>query len=585
MTAERLRLVLGATGAVAGFAYYILLEEQALAMAPASLHRFVVYFAIAFFPAFGLLAGPLLPAVAALRAAIIATALSLLVVLAGLRFTVDRPSDILEPASSGLMIGPFLLLVTLLIPLSVTRQWFDYATFFRSAWSAALKTIIALLFLLLFWAVYFLSNALLELVGIDILDDLASEEVFSITLSGAVLGVVLAIAFELDELITTILRLVFGLLRLLLLPVTAVATLFVIAALVQGLDVVFSQRSAAGTMLAMTAGAMLLVIATLGTKDEDFARHLILLWSLRILGAALPIMVSIAIYALWLRIGEYGWTPDRLAGILAAAVALIFTLPVAAYALPSRSDWQRHVRNGLLWSVLATVGIAILWFTPLLDAQRISARSQLARLTGGLTDPATYSYYPLAHEWGKAGKNALDSFKAMKPGPEVQSLIAAAERADNKWAAEQVATRAGNASSWRQLFARIETRPAAATLPPIEDVASDSLAHSPPNGHNASCLQENEPRCIAVAGDFLPRVSGIEWAIVSQQYPGTYPQVTLLYSDAGVWHFSSFGVDFSAEDDADLISILRDRPLEWIDPGVRGLAIGNTTLMPMNPRN
>lgn len=87
-------------------------------------------------------------------------------------------------------------------------------------------------------------------------------------------------------------------------------------------------------------------------------------------------------WALWLRIAQYGWSPERLYGVLITIVALVWTV-------------------GFCLSVLFTVGIhkglcsyhsgyritgadlPVLVYTPVLDPRRISVESHMARYQDG----------------------------------------------------------------------------------------------------------------------------------------------------------------------------------------------------------
>ena len=53
----------------------------------------------------------------------------------------------------------------------------------------------------------------------------------------------------------------------------------------------------------------------------------------------LPLLAGLAVYALWLRIGQYGLTPDRVVAVGATLVALLHALALMAAVLRRRDGW------------------------------------------------------------------------------------------------------------------------------------------------------------------------------------------------------------------------------------------------------
>ncbi len=590
-----LRAILAVTGAIAGLAFYVLIDERALAGVPAALHRFVVFLAIAGFPAFGLMAGPLTPAKAALRAALLATVVSALMVWAGFRFEVSSREDIFLPTGQGLLLGPFLLLAALLIPFTINAGtkggWRNYESLFTLAWTAGIKVIVSLLFLGLFWAVYFLSHELLSLAGIEILDDFMDLDWGPYLLNGLVLGIALAVTCELEGVIQTLLSLVLRLLRLLLVPVTAVITLFVVAALAQGLGTVFSSFSAASTMMLMAGGAVLLVIAALEATDAEASTHPAIIWSTRLLALVLPIMSAIALYALWLRISEYGWTPPRLLASLGALIVALFTLPIAFFALPARPGWQRGIRQSVVWGVIAAIGLSTLWFTPLLNAQRISASSQLARLLDGRIDAENYSFWPMAKRWGHAGTRAISAYEATSPPEAVAARISSAIESNNRYDPSPQTKPPTSPDDWNRLRTTLLRRPESATLPSAAELAPLALGMLSTGYFMRQCdvkMSEGEaeviggePSCIAIQDNFLTQTDTLEWMLVTQESIGKYTQVILItQNEYGRWSLHPTDHSYGRGSGVDVIEPLSQGNYEMVPPRVQGLSVGDLVIMP-----
>ena len=90
----------------------------------------------------------------------------------------------------------------------------------------------------------------------------------------------------------------------------------------------------------------------------------------------LPVMAGLAAYAVWLRVGQHGWTPERLFVALACGLALVYGL-VYALAVLRGVGWMGRIRQAQHRSGAAVILLAGLWLTPVLNAERISARNQL----------------------------------------------------------------------------------------------------------------------------------------------------------------------------------------------------------------
>ncbi|MEM9229621.1 MAG: hypothetical protein AAGB10_08450 [Pseudomonadota bacterium] len=587
-----LRITLCVIGALAGLAYYALIDERVLSHMPVEVQRLAIYWVIALFPAFGLMAGPIRIRRAAVLSFSLATILATLVTWAGGRFdsAEAQPLDVLEPTGHGLFLIPYVILAAMFVPVltasaKVPSDWKNYRPLFALAWNAGVKALVAVLFLGLFWAVYLLSDALLQLASIDLLAQVLELRYGPYLLSGAVVGIALAVTCELDRVVDTLLGLVLRLLRLLLIPVAGVMALFVIATLFQGLEEVFQRTSAAATMLGMAAGAIVLVAAGLDADDGEATQNLALIWATRLLAVALPLIASVAIYALWLRVDQYGWTPARLAAGLSALVVVFYVLPVTLNGINAATGWQQRTRKGFVWATMATALIGALWFTPIIHAQKISAGSQVARLLDGRTDIDSYDFWPLAREWGIAGRQAMAELRSQPLGSKVVAAMDGAETASSRYASQQ-ATQAFTASeSWDQLTGVMPVLPADESLPRFAAI-TDPFGTLNPSRILRQCQAPEVnglPRCVAKQSDLMLDVPGPEWLIVAQSRPGGISNGWILSrrgSDSWVW--ADLGTIRRPGENRDVVQALIDGNSKLISPQIQGLQVGDAVFMP-NP--
>jgi len=586
----RLRPILGLVGALAGFAYFALIEDHILEGAPTVIQRFVTYFAIAVFPAFGLMAGPVKVSRAGILAVALAAVTALLVTWAGTRFAQDpaRLFGVLEPTDNGMIVAPFLALTALSLPcLTAAGQsrngWRDAARVMPIAWAFVLKGLISLLFLGLFWIVYFLSHQLLSLAGLDILEDLIDWDPGAYLLSGALIGLALAVTCELDGLVSTAVTLVLRLLRLLLVPVAGVLTLFVLATLAQGLDDVFNSSSAAATMMGMAAGAIVLIAASLSLEDDTVHTPRAVAWSARVMGVVLPVVAGIAAYAIWLRVGDYGWTPPRLLASIIAVVVVLFVAPLSWHAVMARAGWPGRILGGFNWALLGTLVLGVLWFTPILNAQRIAAASQLDRLVSGEIDVTRYDFWPLTRGWGTSGTEAIATYRATDPPEHAELRISAAENANRRWQAIRHQNGESDAALWQALNDNVFRVPEDEPLPDIDQFGKDVLSGLYLSRFVNLCGdRETLERCVAVRGNFLTTVPQEEWLLIAQLRPGDWVEMRLLHQafEGSDWVTVDMQHSPQLEPNHDVIEAIRTGAYDWVPAQIQGLEIGPVRLMP-----
>lgn len=157
------------------------------------------------------------------------------------------------------------------------------------------------------------------------------------------------------------------------------------------------------------------------------------------IAALLPApLILIAAYGLALRVGQHGWTPDRVA---AAACLLVGAAYAGGYAFaalrPGR--WLAAMeRTNVITAVLA-VAVLLALFTPLVDPARLSVNSQVRRLHAGRIAPDSFDYAFLKPDPVAYGRRALDRLKA-DANPAIAKAAAAADRLQSRVDAPVTAT-------------------------------------------------------------------------------------------------------------------------------------------------
>ena len=382
--------------------------------------------------------------------------------------------------------------------------WRDYEALFDNSWSIFVRSITAWSFTGLVWLVIFLSDQLLELVGFEYIGAAVEKLWFSMPLTGVLLGLALAVLNELTTVVSMLRRLVLQLLRLLLPMVAIVVGLFILLVPFQGFEKVFGSLSAAGTMLVMVAGAVTLITSAIDARDSDAAKSRLMVLSAKVLALLLPIISVIAVYAIWLRVGQYGWTPPRVSGAVISVVVFVYSLAYAI-SVARGAGWQGHIRQANTWMAVAVMGLSALWFTPLLNAERISASGHLDRFLSGRISVDDLDVWELGDYWGSAGKAALVEIREVTDHSEqtkLQEKLAHFDGGESRW-------HFGNAKDTSSALADRATLRKLMPVLPDDQVMPEEIFHVLPNitvGRIlTSCKEElpdGRPGCVMVVGAF-----------------------------------------------------------------------------------
>lgn len=533
-----LRGWLGALGVGAGTALWYLFERMPLDPPDERMHLALVLLAVTFFGPALLITGPLRVAGALGAAALIALASVGLSHWAGLRFA--SVADYLATPRHMIALA---LAIVVGLPFIVARSsgrggWRDYPALFGSAWSLVVRTLAAVLFTLLFWLVLGLSDLVLRLVEVTVLQRLIEADWSRYIVSGGVLGLALAVTHEMRAVLGA-----FVILRLLrlLVPVICVVNLVFLALVpVRGIEALFDVLggfSPAGVLLAMAAGAVTLVTSAVDSREEEGVRRPGMVLATRLLALTVPLLVGLAIWALALRIGQYGWSPNRLAAATAAVFLGGYGLihAVSALRLPlTGTGWGAGVRRGNTLMALGLVAIAALSLTPLLDAERISARSHEMRLLDGRLAAAQLDLAALENDWGRAGQAAALRLRAhaAQPGQEaLAARIAAHDRARTRMALP-LDTVTGPQDALAALRDILPLAGAPAEAPP-------GLLEALPAHRAAEIAEGCRPqvpgeaaRCVGIVETFWPEAGEEAQLLILWQLPGSDVLQTTVISQA-----------------------------------------------------
>ena len=496
-----------------------------------------------------------------------------------------------EMLDTGHVGGALVALATLPVPFAVAlglggrAGLTDYRVLFTESWNIVVRYVSAGLFVGVALLVLWLLGALLELVGVTVLREVLRDDLGLWLMSGATFGLGLSVVTELSDTVSPYLLL--RLLRLLTPLVLAVVVIFVGALPLRGLGALFGEISAASALLSTAIAAVALISIVADEDDVEAAQGLILTASARGLMALVPVLAGLAIWALALRVGQYGWTPGRVAAAALASMVAGYGLGYLA-ALSTGRRWREKLRQTNVTMAFAIIVVAALWLTPLVSPEAISVRSQVARLVTGQTTVAQLPLWEMKHDWGKAGLLGLEQLRARADGALVARLDWL-DTSDSRWVFEQ-----GVPDTTARGLDRLRE---AVTLMPAGTVWPDGLAETLAGELHAAGIADcarprpvGRPGCVMVLADLVPQLPGAEavFLTVYRSYPpaqvyqglsggGWAAGRPILLRGAGVP-----GAEAAQPTGESLIAALGQGPLEIAPVALNALQLGpwQVTLKP-----
>lgn len=342
------------------------------------------------------------------------------------------------------------------------RCHFTSGSVHNHAWTDAVIGAASFAFVGVAFLLAWLIAGLFDLIGIDVLKLWLQEGEFGFALAGFAFGASVGILRERDALVGTMQRLVMVVLGVLAPVLAAALLLFLLSLPLTGLAGLWNGwASAAALTLAAAGGAYLLLNAAIGLGDGDKPTNRVLHWAALVLALVVLPLAGLAMAAVLLRVGQYGWTPERLWAVVCAGVAIIYGVAGWWAVGRRRMDFAPLIRTLQTRLALGVCALALILALPIVDFGAISARDQLARLRNGTTQLADFDWQAMAFDFGPVGRAALQ--RMARSGPLEQRVKArAALAADNRYDVPQVPAAQRNAAP---LAERLRVLPDGRTLP------------------------------------------------------------------------------------------------------------------------
>ena len=299
-----------------------------------------------------------------------------------------------------LILGCFLALL-FLRPL-VERRAPEYGEIFADSWRNALVAGLSWALALGVTAVLMLWGELFRVIGIEFFIDLFTEDWFLFPVLSVVVGLGVYIFRGLAKVIGGIAGLLQGLMWLLLPLALTVTALFLAALPFTGLAPLWDTGS--GTSLLMALNLFVLFTLNAVYQSGGHLPYPMPMHRLLCIGAALlPVISLLALYGLYLRVDQYGWTVARCWALLISLLITLFSLGYAGSVLRFREAWTGKLASVNLPMSLLMLGLILLLNSPLLDFRKISLASQLGRVERGEIALEEFDFYDARENMGRSG--------------------------------------------------------------------------------------------------------------------------------------------------------------------------------------
>ena len=267
-----------------------------------------------------------------------------------------------------------------------------YRTLFRYSWR---NFLVVALTVPLVWGValiLFLWGALFQAIGIDFFADLFARDWFLFPVLAVAFGLGVLIFRHLATVIDGITSLLEGLIRLLFPLIVAVFVIFLAALPFTGLQPLWETGN--GTALLMGMNIFALFFANAVYQPGRRPPYPAIVHRLLYAGTSLlPIISMLALYGLYLRIAQYGWTVERCWALVICLLLALFSAGYSLGIVRRRNDWPETLGRVNVIMGWAIVALMLLVNTPLLDFRPIALASQFARVERGEIEIHDFDFY------------------------------------------------------------------------------------------------------------------------------------------------------------------------------------------------
>ncbi|MBC7860049.1 MAG: DUF4153 domain-containing protein, partial [Burkholderiaceae bacterium] len=313
------------------------------------------------------------------------------------------PSGLLVLASAA---GLFLAQTLVTAAANDGQRIARYPTYFELAWKLAIELKFSGFFLATLWAVLWMGALLFMLIKLNFLQELLTKAWFVIPVSCFAYAWAMHLCDVRPGIVRGIRMMALALMSWYLPVAVLMVGGFLFSLLSTDLATLWGTRSATTVLLGSAAMLVKLINAAFQDGEAGAGVNVLVRVSARVAALLLLPVCGVAVYALGLRVREYGWTGDRVIAAACLLVACCYALGYFWAALRFDS-WLGPIAKVNVATTFVILAVLLALFSPVADPARLSVASQMARLNAGEADAATFDFDYLRAHGARYGRRAL----------------------------------------------------------------------------------------------------------------------------------------------------------------------------------
>lgn len=313
------------------------------------------------------------------------------------------------------------LLLFILLPFLQSRLLNDswqlhYPQLFSLAWQNVFTLLLMLVFTGLCWLVLHLGASLFALINLTFLQMLLRERACIYLLTGVMVGLGILLGRTQYSAVKVLQNIVFAMFKGLLPLLSIIAVAFVLSLPFTGVEPLWATRHAAAILLSLQLTLLVFINAVAQTGEQAAPYPKILRYLVQAALCSLPIFAALTLYAIYLRIAQYGLTYDRFYALVLASLLAVHALGYCYAALRPTQHWLPRLGSVNIGVAFVAIVLLLVTNSPLLDPHRLTVQSQLARLQASSAEhPSQGDIFHLRFSSGRAGYVGLQQHYASLP--------------------------------------------------------------------------------------------------------------------------------------------------------------------------
>lgn len=320
-----------------------------------------------------------------------------------------------------------ILLAYILIPF--VQAWterknghYNYTDLYRHSWDNFFVLLVAAMLTVAFWLLIVLWAMLFKMVGILLFKDLFFSPLFIFISLPVVLSLGIRMALVHENIIGALRKIALSLCYFLM-PLSAVITiLFVLSLPFTGLQPIWDTGYSTPILLCLLGANILFINGIF--QDGSIAPYRGGLSRLvEIATLSMPVYAAITIYSVYLRISQYGVTPNRFFLMVLVVVALCYSFAYSVAVFRRSQMWMGSIRQGNIYIALLISVLIILIHSPLMNPMAWSAKDQYQRLISQNISTADFDFGALKFKLGIPGHMYLQQLRELPPENPLQAEI------------------------------------------------------------------------------------------------------------------------------------------------------------------